>query len=434
MDAPGAPLMYTLQQVIAISVLALIISGLIARSRRPSVPVWSIMALASAITVLTGLEPFNELGYAIDLDVVLFLIGMFSLVSLAEESGLLSVLAMRLVSRTKSIRGVFILTSLAMGLLAAFAVNDTVALMGPPIVYSMAKVAQVDPAPLFLVLAFAVTIGSTMTPMGNPQNLLIAIESGMPAPFIAFLATLAIPTVVNLVVTPLIVMRMHGVGNRELKGFMVIPEEQLKNKRDALIAGVFLATTIVILVGNDVLELAGIRWIEHRGFIPFVMASLAYIFTSNPRRILARVDWGTIVFFITMFITMDGVWRSGVLQSWLSIIMPGKPVNCLVEYSVLTAISLFLSQLLSNVPFVKLFIDYMKTIGYTGGDTRSWLILAMGSTIAGNLTLLGAASNIIILEVLESRYDRTISFTEFLKTGVVVTAANIAVYTPFLLA
>jgi Na+/H+ antiporter NhaD/arsenite permease-like protein len=88
---------------------------------------------------------------------------------------------------------------------------------------------------------------------------------------------------------------------------------------------------------------------------------------------------------------------------------------------------------LSNVPYVKLAINYMKGIGYTGGDEREWITLAMSSTIAGNLTLTGAASNIIVLERLEPRYGRTISFMEFLKVGYIITITNIIVYTPFIL-
>lgn len=423
----------TTGQLIALLILAWIIGGLIVRSRKPSIPVWAIMAAASTLTVITGLEPFNEMGYSIDLDVILFLIGMFSLVGLADESGLLSLIAVKLVSKARDTREVFIATSLVLGLLSAFAVNDTVALMGPPVVYSMAKITGTDPLPLFLVLAFSVTIGSTMTPMGNPQNLLIAIESGLTAPFIRFVTILSIPTLVNLVLTPLIVMKMYGVGNRGLRGFIAVPEEHLRNRRDALIAGFFFTVTVILLVANDVLELMGIRLVEHRGFIPFVTASLAYILSSNPRKTLSRVDWGTIVFFITMFITMDGIWRSGVIQSWLSLFMPRVPGSRVLEYIELITVSLLLSQLLSNVPFVKLFINYMKSMGYTGVEASPWLTLAMSSTIAGNLTLLGAASNIIILEVLESRYGKTISFIEFLRTGAVITAVNILVYTPFLL-
>jgi len=92
-----------------------------------------------------------------------------------------------------------------------------------------------------------------------------------------------------------------------------------------------------------------------------------------------------------------------------------------------------MSQLLSNVPFTKLFLDYTKSLGYSALDVKSWITLAMASTIAGNVTILGAASNVIILEVLGARYGRTISFTEFLKISSIVTATNIAIYTAFLL-
>lgn len=153
---------------------------------------------------------------------------------------------------------------------------------------------------------------------------------------------------------------------------------------------------------------------------------------SNPRDVLRRVDWGTIVFFMAMFITMEGVWKSGVLNPLLSFLMPHKNAWPLDYFGILLC-SLLMSQLLSNVPFTKLFLDYMKSLGYSPSDVDSWVTLAMASTIAGNLTILGAASNVIILEVLEARYGRTISFTEFLKVGVVVTAVNIAIYTAFLL-
>jgi Na+/H+ antiporter NhaD/arsenite permease-like protein len=132
-----------------------------------------------------------------------------------------------------------------------------------------------------------------------------------------------------------------------------------------------------------------------------------------------------------MFVTMEGVWRSGVLQPLLNIILPAKSCG-FIGILRITIASILLSQLLSNVPFVKLFTDYMKSLGYTGSDTNAWIALAMSSTIAGNLTILGAASNIIVLEVLESKMNSTITFTEFLKIGSVVTLVNVAIYLIFL--
>jgi len=424
--------MIDLRQAIATAIVAGLIIGLITRSRKPKTPIWAIMGFAAAVAVLTGLEPIEEVGNAIDVEVILFLIGMFSLVGLAEESGLLALIAYQLLSRTSSLRGLCIVVSLVLGLLAAVAVNDTVALMIPPIIYFISKASSKDPAPLFLLGAFAITIGSVMTPIGNPQNLLIAVESGLKAPFIYFALILGIPTLINLIVTPLIVMKMYGLKNDRIN-LVTIPHEYLKNRRDAYLSGILLASTVIALVVNDILSLLGMPYIEHRGFIPFIAASIGYILSNNPRETLSKVDWGTILFFITMFITMDGVWRSGLLQSMLSYILPYRANSYVNEYVSITISSLLLSQILSNVPFVKLFITYMHSIGYKGQDIIPWLTLAMASTIAGNLTLLGAASNIIIIESLERKYGKTITFKEFFKTGSIVTIVNTAIYTPFIL-
>jgi Na+/H+ antiporter NhaD/arsenite permease-like protein len=261
--------------------------------------------------------------------------------------------------------------------------------------------------------------------------MLIAVESGLKAPFISFLYYLLIPTIINLVITALIIVRLYGIADMCVN-VLVVPGERIRNYRDAVVSGLALALTIASLIVNDVLALLGMPHIEHRGFIPFVIAAAMFILVSKPREAIGRVDWGTIVFFITMFITMDGVWRSGLVADLLSLAIP-TPVHGLQGFTVITLLSLALSQLLSNVPYVRLALNYMESIGYTGGDEREWITLAMSSTIAGNLTLLGAASNIIILERLESQYGRTISFMEFLKVGSIITVTNIAIYTPFIL-
>jgi Na+/H+ antiporter NhaD/arsenite permease-like protein len=410
-------------------VLIFLVASLILRSRRPKIPVWCIMAFASFMVVLLGLVDFDEIGRVIDLDVILFLIGMFSLVGLANSSGLLELISLWFISIFRRRITLIYGSSILFGVLSAFAVNDTVALMGPPIAYTISKVAGIDPKFMFLLLAFSLTIGSVMTPIGNPQNLLIAIESGIGAPFITFITRLTIPTILNILLTTYVMSKIFKVKDSEVR-IGLIPEEVLKNKRDAILAGLGIVITIALLIINDILELFGAPHIKYRGVIPFVVAAGIYLLTTNPRNILSEVDWGTIVFFITMFITMEGIWSSGVLQPLLSLLLPTK------EYGIgsilrITLTSLLLSQLLSNVPFVKLFISYMNNLGYTGSNTVEWLTLAMSSTIAGNLTILGAASNVIILEVLETRMKSTITFVEFLKIGSIITVLNISVYLIF---
>lgn len=380
------------------------------------------------MTVSSGLVSFDEVDRVVNMDVILFLIGMFSLVGLADSSGLLKVISMRFISLFKSRLALIYASSLLFGLLSAFAVNDTVALVGPLIAYTISKVARIEARFMFLLLAFSLTIGSVMTPIGNPQNILIAVESGINAPFINFVAKLAIPTFINLLITPYILIKIFKIKNETLNASP--NSETLNNGRDSVLAGVGISMTIFALVFNDLLQFYGGPHITYRGVIPFVIAAGIFMMTSNPRKVLANVDWGTIVFFITMFITMEGIWRSGVLQPILSYIMPSKSDGMLGLLKV-ALVSLLFSQFLSNVPFVKLFINYMQDLGYSAQDVDAWLCLAMASTIAGNLTLLGAASNIIVLETLESRMKTTITFVEFMKYGVVVTLVNCIVYLVF---
>ncbi|MCX8188308.1 MAG: SLC13 family permease [Nitrososphaeria archaeon] len=416
----------TLNQFIALFLLLYLIIGLILRSKRAKIPIWALMASAAFITVLTGLVPSDEIANSIDWQVIMFLIGMFSIVALADSSGLLNYISLKWVSIFKSRLTLTIASSILFGLLAAFTVNDTVALMGPPLAFYFARAAGLPLPFMFILLAFSLTIGSVTTPMGNPQNVLIAIGAGMDAPLITFLEYLAIPTLINLVVTPLLLFKLFNIKNTKVEtGF--IPGEQIKNFRDAILGGIGIILVVCILLTNDILSIYGLPHIREYGFIPFVIASILYLLSSNPREILKHIDWGTILFFITMFITMEGIWRTSLVKELISLVpvigsgILGKLVN-------ITLASILFSQILSNVPFAKFYVEYLKATSISTPTQIEWITLAMASTIAGNLTILGAASNIIIVEYLEGHYGTTISFKEFFKYGLIITTLNTIIY------
>ena len=413
-------------------VLAVIIAGLAFRSRFRKIPIWTVMAFAAFLTVVLGLVNPNDIDEYVDWDVILFLIGMFSLGALAYTSGLLEYVALRVLFRARSAMAVVLLLTLTLGLVSAFAVNDAVAAMGSLMVLPLIRAAGLDPELSILVLAFAVTIGSTMTPIGNPQNMLIAVESGIKAPLFTFLVLLGPPTVVNLFVTALLLARLYNVGARPLRGAYRIPEEAITDRWDATLAGAALILVIALLAANDVLEIEGKPHITDIGIIPFTVAAGAYVLSRRPREVIKEVSWSTIVFFIVMFVAMRGIWDSGVLDWLLRAMMPAKG-STLGNVARITVASLALSQLLSNVPFVQLFTIYMKSLGFSAADVTSWATLAMASTIAGNLTVLGAASNVIIIESMESRYGVSISYARFAKVGALVTAVNTLIYLAYML-
>ena len=167
------------------------------------------------------------------------------------------------------------------------------------------------------------------------------------------------------------------------------------------------------------------------GTISLLGATTVYLLSTRRREILASVDWGIIIFFMSLFIVVQGFWDSNALQ-WLLLYLPAlNPLDIVVSLGVIILTSLIFSQLISNVPFVAVYIKAMQAAGFTGSNVKAWVALAGASTLAGGLSLLGAASNVIILEAAESR-GSGFSSLEFSKIGLLVTIPNILVLYLFL--
>jgi Na+/H+ antiporter NhaD/arsenite permease-like protein len=144
------------------------------------------------------------------------------------------------------------------------------------------------------------------------------------------------------------------------------------------------------------------------------------------------MNWGVLIFFAGMFVVMRAVWDSSIGSSLLSFLPKPTPGARLESTGTIMINSVFLSQILSNVPFVQLYTFEMHALSFTSSSTVPWLALAAGSTLAGNLTLLGAVSNVIILDSAEARKQKAFSFFEFLKYGSVVTLVTCFIFLAFL--
>src|SRR5438552_1246900 len=172
--------------------------------RRFKIPIWTIMLAGAVAMIFSGAIPLQDAYAAINLDVIFFLLGMFSIVAAMELSGLLEYLTARMIRLARTPQRALALVLFGMGLLSAFLVNDTLALTATPIMLGLSKQMRIRPSVLLITLALGVTIGSVMTPVGNPQNLLIALSSGIPNPMLDFLYFLVPPTIIGLLVTFLI--------------------------------------------------------------------------------------------------------------------------------------------------------------------------------------------------------------------------------------
>lgn len=383
--------------------------------------IWQIMLLgALAVLVTLQISPLEALK-SIDIDVMFFLLGVFIIGQTLEDSGYLSHLSYRIFRRVKSVHSLTLLILFVMGILSAFLMNDTLAIIGTPVVLSLSKKINAHYKILLLALAFAVTIGSAMSPIGNPQNLLIAIHGGIQNPFVTFFRYLLAPTVINLLLAYCLLWlfyRKHFRG-----GLLNIPKETPTDAKLATLSKVSLVLLVVLVLVKIITVFAGAKIDFKLTYIALASALPIVLFSPKRFYILKHIDWYTLIFFASMFILMASVWNTGYIQS----VINSTGINLLSSSGIFT-VSVFLSQLISNVPLVALYLPLLMQLG---ASAKELLALAVGSTIAGNLTILGAASNVIIIQNAEER-GSTLTFLEFVRIGVPLTAINIAIYWLFL--
>lgn len=139
------------------------------------------------------------------------------------------------------------------------------------------------------------------------------------------------------------------------------------------------------------------------------------------------MDYAVLVFFVAMFVVTAALWDSGAISLFMKYLPTPNPNDVLQSNALISLYSVTFGQILSNVPFVNLYNYIMIANGFTGAHVVPWMMLAASSTISGNLTILGAASTVIIIQAAESRGVRAFSFLEFFKIGSVVTVVNLAV-------
>lgn len=390
---------------------------------RVRLQIWHIMSAGALFVLIMNEISLAEAFHAINMDVMVFLFSMFVIAHALEDSGYLSHVSYEYFKRARTMGSLLVMVIGGAAFASALLMNDTLAVVGTPVMLLLARKHAMSPKLLLFALMFSVTIGSVMSPIGNPQNLLIALNGTIDNPFLTFLAWLFVPTVVNLgILFGLLKLVYRGdFHEAELKH----SQEPIRDHELAVLSKLSLQLLVLLVLVQTALSTAGIR-AEFRLTHIAVASSLPVLVGSSKRlRLLGRIDWPTLVFFAAMFVLMESVWRSGFVQQIL------ESVNgSLSSHAMIFGTSVVLSQFISNVPLVAL---YQPLLLASGAMTPELMALAAGSTIAGNLTILGAASNVIVLQGAERRAGESIGFVEFLAIGLPLTVANVAVYWLFLL-
>ncbi|MEM2192797.1 MAG: SLC13 family permease, partial [Candidatus Hadarchaeales archaeon] len=244
------------------------------------IQMWQSMMVGAIAVLMTGqIHPIDALK-SINLDVMLFLFGMFVVGSALEESGYLAHLAYRFFRKARSVDHLVLLLLFGFGAMSAFLMNDTVAIVGVPVVLLLARHHCIPPKLLLLTLAFAVTIGSTMSPIGNPQNLLVAVNGNISNPFVTFFQYLLLPTLINLLLAYLLLKLFYR------KHFHKTPlahsQEPIRDKKLAWLCRVSLVLLITLVVAKIAMAALGTQ-VDFRLVYIALISALPILILSSRR-------------------------------------------------------------------------------------------------------------------------------------------------------
>lgn len=394
----------------AVGILAVVfLLIMVRRVGKFRLPIWEIMTAGALAALLFQTISISSAISAVQLDVIVFLFGMFVFGAALDKSGLLHSVVLRGFTKAKNKRQVMLIFMITTAAAAALFMNDTVAVIGAPLAMFCAAKFGIPVVRMLLALCFAVTFGSAATPIGNPQNLLIAL-SGVPDAFVTFAIYLVVPSVLCLFISYKFLAR--GISSEAV---VMDKSDDVFDDRLSSICKISFVLILLAVAARIVGSFFGYEvsfiWIAAAGALPLLL------FSSKRLELLKSVDYRTLIFFVSMFILMEAVWESGVLQVLL-------PESLTVSIPVMVTAGAVVSQFVSNVPFVLMVLPLLET---AAASVPLYMAASAGCTAAGALTILGAASTIIIIQRAEKEGE-SLSFLTFLKSGIPITLAAVVIY------
>lgn len=351
--------------------------------------------------VLTLEESYRAVNH----DTIVLLFGFMIVVANLRLSGFFALVAEWVVEHA---HGPLVLLAgivAVSGVFSAFFVNDTMCLVLTPLVVEITARLRRNAVPYLLAVAMAANIGSVATITGNPQNMMIGSFSGIP--YRDFIAALAPVAAVGLVITVGMIAVMY-------RGEFFGGETVRLDKRRVRVHRPLLWKSLAAAAGMLAFFFAG--WPVPK--VAFVAAAFLMITRRlKPQRIYREIDWSLLVMFIGLFIVVAGVETTSLPGD----LFAASQSFHLERTGVLSVFAALLSNVVSNVPAVLVFKPF---VAHMADPQRVWLVLAMATTLAGNLTVLGSVANLIVVQ--QAKPEVRINFWEYLRVGAPLTVVTIA--------
>jgi Na+/H+ antiporter NhaD/arsenite permease-like protein len=390
----------------AVSIFAMtyiIISGKKSKFLKVGRPA-GVMLGAVLMVVARVIEPEEAYGL-VNWDTIVLLLGMMIIIEHLAEAEFFKIIAGWVNNKNLSLKKLLFLEVLGLGLLAGFLVNDIVCIFFTPLLLIMIRERNLPPMPFLLALATSTNIGGVIAFTGNPQNMIIGNLSNIPY-YQYFLLMLPIG-VIGLIINYFLILKIY---KKELSNEpLLAPIDKNVEFKPRLKRSI--AVTIGVIIGFFLFS--NLAWVAISG-----ATLLLFLSNRDEAKTLSKLDWNLLLFFAALFVVIGALSESGVTDMALSRI-DAIFNHSIGNYWLFGLVTVIGSNLFANVPYV---IIMSESILKLQNPDMFWYILAFTSTIAGNLTIIGAVANVIVVE--KSRDVCDIHFLDFIKFGIPSTVLN----------
>ena len=362
-----------------------------------------IALVGSAVMLACGVLSMGDAARAVDYETIVLLFGMMVVVAYLRMAGFFALATEQVAARCSGPLSLLAVTIAISGAFSAFLVNDVVCVALTPLVLHLCQRLKRPPIPYLVGLATASNIGSVATITGNPQNIIIGSLSHIS--YLRFAARLApialIGLVLNFAVVALVYRKTLAQSKQDHSAADELPVPRVHRGLLIKSMAVTLVTVGLFFAGQPI------------ALVALVAAGVLMLDRVRPAKVYHAIDWPLLVMFAGLFVVVHA-FEVNVVKTWGL-----ERWHALLESPVVlvSGLSVVLSNLVSNVPAVLLFKPLMEVMPHR---ELAWLALAMSSTLAGNLTVLGSVANLIVVENAR-RAGTELSFLEYLKVGVPLT-------------
>ena len=405
----------------------------------------SVVALVgAALTMLLGLLPFHghydiqsakyikSVFEYIEFDVIFLLVGMMIIVHIAAKSGVFKWMALELLKLTKG-HPKLVLFALALftAVASAFLDNVTTVVLIMPVTFVIAKELECDSIPFLITEVLASNIGGTATLIGDPPNIIIGAKAGLS--FMDFVneLTLIVSIIFVVCVGILIFMFRKSLKTTADKMEHIANLDNSKTITDKKLMIRSMITLILVIAGFVTHDMTGIP-----AYVFAVAGGAFLLLFENPKEVYRDVEWLTIFFFIGLFIIIGGFEANGGISFLADKLIEFTHGSLSVATMFILWGSGILSGIVDNIPYTAtmapMIAQVQHTLPYAGvGHHPLWWALSLGACLGGNLTIIGAAANVIVSETAAVK-GHPISFMRFMKYGVIVTFVSLALSSAYL--